>query len=359
MKIRRFQERLKEKKIDIALIYNIDSMGSDNDLVYFTGYKGVGALVIPKDKPAFVLVPGMEYGRIKGKGIRVYKLRKKKRLFEEIIDRLDKNKIKNKVIGINKNTVTLNVHKAMKRYFKKSKYKDIYASCEKVREVKEDNEISDIKKACTLTDRLFSEIVKNLKNKKIKTELDIVRFMELKAKGWDSNLSFPPVVASGKGASTAHYEAMDVRLREGFLVMDFGVKYKDYNSDMTRTVYIGKPSRKDIVLYNLVLNIQKNTIQNIKLGDNAGKIYDNVLKDLGEYKDYFNHGLGHGIGIKVHELPNITLDSKDKIKKDMIFTIEPGIYFEDKLGIRIEDTIIMKDKAVRLTNSTKDLIIIS
>lgn len=358
MMIKKFQERLRKKKLDFAIFLNVDSMNYDTDLVYFAGYKGIGALVIPKKKPAFLLVPDMEYGRVLGKGIRAYKLKKKKKLFEEVVDKLNKNRIRKKKIGINKNVVTLNVHKAMKKYIKKARYYDVSLDCAKTRAVKNKEEIEKIKKACNITDKLFSLLVKNLRSKKLRTELDIVKFLDKRAKSFNCSLSFSPVVASGKGASVAHYEASKVRLRKGFMVLDFGVKYKDYNSDMTRTIYIGKPTTKEKELYYLLLGIQEECIRQVKAGHTGGKVFDAVHCALGEYSQYFNHGLGHGIGVRVHELPNLTIDSKDKIEKNMIFTIEPGIYELNKYGIRIEDTVLMKKTPERLTKSTKDLLII-
>ena len=355
MKIKQFQKFLAEKKTDFALFYNIDSMDYDKDIVYFTGYKGIGALVIPKNKKPFLVVPEMEYGRIRNKNIRVYKWTKKKRLFEFILDVINKNKIKKKKIGINKNVFTLNVHRSFKKYLKKNKIIDVSGLCGKVRAIKTEEEAKNIKKACSITGLLFSSLIKNIKKKKLKTESDVVGFLNKKAKDFNCELVFA-VVASGKGASVPHYEAQNIRLRRGFCVIDFGVRYKNYNSDMTRTIYIGKPSKKEINLYTFLLNIQKNTKKNIKINDSCGRIYNSVKEQLGKYSKNFNHGLGHGIGIKIHELPNLTDKSKDKIQKNMVFTVEPGIYFQNKFGIRIEDTVLMKEKAIRLTKTTKDLL---
>ena len=107
-----------------------------------------------------------------------------------------------------------------------------------------------------------------------------------------------------------------------------------------------------------MLKIQKDTIDGIKIGDNCGKIYENCVKALKSHSKYFTHGLGHGVGVEIHEMPNLTLNSKSKIQKSIVFTIEPGIYIPKKLGIRIEDTILMGKKPVILTNTPKDLLIV-
>ena len=106
------------------------------------------------------------------------------------------------------------------------------------------------------------------------------------------------------------------------------------------------------------MNVQKNIISNIKINDNCGKIYENCVKDLKDYSKYFIHGLGHGVGTEIHELPSLSLNSKDKIKENMVVTIEPGIYIPKKLGIRIEDTILIRKKPEVLTKVSKGLLII-
>lgn len=358
MRIKEFQKELARKKIDFALFVNLSSLSVDNELLYFAGYKGVGALVIPKKKKPFLLVPEMEYGRRKDKGIRVLKLRKKKKLFEEVLNAVKRNKLSKKVIGLNKNNVALNLHTIIKRNFKKCRFVDVSLIIEKTRQVKTKHEIEMIKKACKLTDMAFSSLARELKKGRIKKEIEIVEFLSEQARKNNAELSFPPVVASGKGASVPHYEARNIKLRKGFMVLDMGIKFGNYNSDMTRTLYIGKPTKKETELYNFLLDIQKNAIRFVKPGMGCMKVYDFVRESMGKKAELFTHGLGHGIGIKVHELPNLTDECKDKILLNSVFTIEPGLYLLNKFGIRIEDTVLMKEKAIRLTKSTKDLLII-
>lgn len=155
-----------------------------------------------------------------------------------------------------------------------------------------------------------------------------------------------------------HHEPSNTKIKKGFCVIDFGVKYKGYCSDITRTICIGKPSDKEKETYNSLLAIQKNTINQIRSGKKCSELYDFVNNSLGKHQKYFTHGLGHGVGTQIHEMPNLSLNSKDRIKNNMVFTIEPGIYFPGKYGIRIEDTIFFKNKSILLTKTAKDLIII-
>jgi len=125
---------------------------------------------------------------------------------------------------------------------------------------------------------------------------------------------------------------------------------------MTRTIYIGKPSKKEIKYYNLVLNAQLTCIGYSYPGISCNDL-DAIARSALQGK-HFIHGLGHGVGKKVHQNPKISPNSRDYLKKGIVITIEPGIYFKNKLGIRIEDTIYIGNKPIILTKSTKKLILI-
>ena len=109
--------------------------------------------------------------------------------------------------------------------------------------------------------------------------------------------------------------------------------------------------------HKFLLNIQNDAVSKIRDNIKCSELYDFVIKRLGKLQKNFTHGLGHGVGVEIHELPNLTLNSKDRINDNMVFTIEPGIYFPKKFGIRIEDTVLFKRKTTVLTKTTKDLLI--
>ena len=296
----------------------------------------------------------MEYERAEKSMIKkAYKMDKKK-FFESINLILKKNKIKMKAIGIDKSAFTLLAYKGFKKQFKKARIKDLALDCLKLRQIKTKEEIKTIKKAFDYANKIINKAIKNFK--KFKTEAEAAAFLEYEAKKLGLEMSFPPIIASGKNASMPHHMPKNIKLQKGFCVIDFGIKYKGYCTDITRTIYIGKPSKKEKEIYNFLSKIQKDIINNIRLNDNCCKAYENCIKALKNYSKYFTHGLGHGVGIEIHELPNLTLSSKDKIKENMVFTIEPGIYIPNKLGIRIEDTILMEKKPTLLTNVAKDLL---
>lgn len=218
--------------------------------------------------------------------------------------------------------------------------------------------INYIKKSCKITDKIFSLIIKNLKNNKFKTEIDIKNFIKNKAKEYNCKLSFKPVVAIGKNAAEVHHKANKTKLKKGFLVVDLGVKYKGYCSDMTRTLYIGKPSKREKKLYNLVLEAQITAFNHALPGVYAADIDAIARAALQKYYKNFIHGTGHGVGKKIHQAPNLKPRGRFKLKKNMVITIEPGLYFKKEFGIRIEDTVLVKGKPVQLTKTSKKLVII-
>lgn len=223
-------------------------------------------------------------------------------------------------------------------------------------QIRKEFEIKNIAKACEISDKIFQEMIENFNFKK---ESEIMKFIFSKAKENKCGIAFRPVVASGKDAAKMHYMRNYKILRMGFCVIDFGVRYKKYCSDITRTIFIGKPNAKEIKLYNLVLRAQENSIKRAKEGALCSELTIACKKDLGKYGEKMTHTLGHGIGKRVHQRPWFGKKFKDVLKKNMVFTIEPGIYFPNETGIRIEDTVVLRDKLVLLTKSTKKLICVN
>ena len=356
MKINELQSILGRKRSDMALFCNTDITKVNPNMVYFSGYTGIGALIIPRKQPPFLVTPQMEIEKARKSMIKKVYSMEKKRFFNTIYGIIKKKNIKTKNIAIDNNNFTLYYYKVFKKQFKKIKSKDIAKDCLRLRAIKTEKEVQFLKISCNYADKIIQKAIKNFKS--FRTESEVAAFLEYEAKKQGLEMAFSPIVASGSNGSMPHHEPKNTKIKKGFCVIDFGVKYKGYCSDITRTIYIGKPSQKEKEIYNFLLNIQKNTIKEIKQDKKCSELYDFVNKELGKYKKYFIHGLGHGVGVEIHELPNLTLNSKDRIQNSMVFTIEPGIYFPKKFGIRIEDTVLFKNKPIVLTRTAKDLLII-
>ena len=216
------------------------------------------------------------------------------------------------------------------------------------------SKIECIKKACSVNDEIFSLLLKNIKA--MKTEKDIGNFIRKEARKRKLKIAFPPVVASGKNAAEIHHKPNKSKLKKGFLVVDFGVKVGGYCSDMTRTVYLGKASQKERQIYNNILSVQKSAVKKAKPGAECFDIDCFVRKKLGKSREFFAHSLGHGVGKKIHEKPNLSPKTCAVLKKGDVVTIEPGIYKKKSFGIRIEDTILVGKRPKALTKSAKRLI---
>lgn len=356
MRLKEFRAELVKKGIDFAVFLSLDSTMVDSNLFYFSGFVGIGALVVPKNKSPFLVVPLLDKERARKSRMKVYALKKKKKLFESVAELVKKNKIRTKKIGVDKGSLSLNVFKAFKKCFRKSKTGDVSELCLKLREIKKNDEIKKIKKACSISDSILKKCFSQFK--KFRTETDVAAFLEYEAKKLGCGLAFEPVVASGRGGSQPHYTPKNLKLRNGFCVIDFGVKYEGYCSDTTRTIFIGKPAKKDREIYESLLKIQEGCIKKIKTGMEGAELVKFVNDNLGKYSKNFIHGLGHGLGIDIHEFPNLKEESNDKLKKGMAFTIEPGIYFDGRFGIRIEDTICIKEKPIILTKIPKKMVVV-
>jgi len=349
MKIKEFQKFLQEKRIDACILFNTSNNKKDYNATYFSGLDlELFFVIVPKKKKPFVVVSNLEIGRAK-------KLSNLSVIgFEKDLFKLLKEKIgKIDSLGINFKSVSLHESKLLKKELCK-KMVDISDELRILRETKTDKEIRIIEKAAKVGDEIFKKTIDNFKS--FKTELDVKLFMdsEIRKKGYEP--AFETVVNSGSNASHGHFSAQDERLKKGFCIIDFGVKINNYNSDMTRTVYMGKPNKKEIETYERLRKIQQECIDSVKESMNFRDLDNIARKDIG--KDLI-HALGHGLGLEVHEGPNVGPNSKDKIEIGHLFTVEPGIYVKDKLGIRIEDDVILTKKGVKvLTKSTKELIIL-
>ena len=232
---------------------------------------------------------------------------------------------------------------------------------EKIREVKDEAEIQLIQKASDIVDETFEYILTVAKagmtEQQLKAKLES-KMLELGAEG----TSFDTIVASGVRGALPHGVASDKVINHGEMItLDFGAYYKGYSSDITRTFAIGEPDPQLKEIYNIVLEANLKGIEAAKKGI-TGKALDAVARDYiteKGYGDAFGHSLGHGIGLDVHEGPNLSRKSETELDVNNCVTIEPGIYIDGLGGVRIEDDILIKENGCeRFTKCTKNLIIL-
>ena len=217
--------------------------------------------------------------------------------------------------------------------------------------------IKHITKACQITTEILHECIANIRT--FKTEKAVDRWLRGQTRKRGCTLAFPPIVAVGRNAAEIHHKPNNTKLRKGFLVLDFGVKYKGYCSDMTRTLYVGTPSQQEQRVYDKVLKAAQAGIRKIKAGASCFEIDYASRKVLHEQREFFIHALGHGVGEKIHEKPSLSPRGIETLKPGHVVTIEPGVYVKGKFGIRIEDTLLVTRKGYKvLTRLPKKLYII-
>ena len=283
-----------------------------------------------------------------------------KRLFDEINEQIDKHRIKK--ILIETDFVTMQVFTRMQE----SLAAEVLASdilskkLKELRSVKCKTELQLIEKAQELTDETFSYILPRIEVGR--REKDIMLDMELFMRKMGSEgVSFDFIVVSGKNTSLPHGVPSEKRIEKGdFVTMDFGAVIGGYRSDMTRTVAVGFATDEQKAVYSTVLKAQTSAINEIKAGKRCCDI-DKTARDIIEriYPNTFGHGLGHSVGIEIHESPAFNTRDDTVLQENTVMTVEPGIYLADRFGVRIEDMVIVKANGVKnITKSSKELLIL-
>lgn len=242
------------------------------------------------------------------------------------------------------------------------KVKSTENAMEMLRLIKDDHEQELIKKACLLTDRSFKHICslkpQDLTNKKESSlAIEIEEYL-IEIGG--SRKSFDYVIAGNNNSSQPHYNPDFKKIHQGILLMDYGVIFKNYCSDITRTIFIGEKINPHLkYIYETVKEAQMMALNFCKEGVRASEL-DNIARKYITGKGYgenFGHSLGHGVGLEIHEPPWINQKNDQILKEGMVVTIEPGIYIENLGGVRIEDMVIVrKNSCENLYKSSKELI---
>ncbi len=338
---------------DCALI------SSDINRRYFTGMKSsAGTLLCFRDK-AYLIIDFRYIEKAK-KCVKNCEVILQDDLYYQVSQLLKKHNAYTVSIEAEEMTVALLNHISGKLIrFEIDSSDKLSNSIYDMRTVKSNDEIRKIENAQKITDNAFSHILEFIKEGRTEREiaLELDYFM---LKNGAEAISFETIALAGKNTSMPHGVPSDYIVQKGdFVLMDFGAVCDGYHSDMTRTVCVGTPTDEMKEVYDIVLSAQLNVLKNARSGI-EGKTLDNfarkIISDVG-YGDYFGHSLGHGVGMEIHEFPNISSKIEKIIPVNSVITVEPGIYIPDKFGIRIEDMVkITFDGCIDLTNSPKKLI---
>ena len=334
---------------------------SDSNRFYFTGFhSSAGSVLITKDE-AYFFIDFRYFEKAKSvvNSCRVILCEKRN---EQIYNTIKEHRID--TLFIETNYVCINELKDLRSNFCNIQILDdarFDKIIEEMRSIKNREELVYIKEAQKLTDKTFEYILNNIKEGR--TEKEIMLDMEFYMRRLGSEgVSFDFIVVSGENSSLPHGVPTDKPIEKGdFITMDFGAVVNGYRSDMTRTVALGDISEEQKRVYETVLKAQLDALSYVKTGAKCNEI-DKIARDViysNGYEGCFGHGLGHSVGIDIHEMPSFSPRCTTVLKTGMVMTVEPGIYIENKFGVRIEDMIFVTDNGFEnITKSEKKLIIL-
>lgn len=345
-RIRNLQKELPKQGLSALLI------SKPHNVRYLSSFVGTNRHLFITPKKAFLITDFRYFRSAKKqlmKGVEVY----------------DRNKGLNalmgkyKTIGFEDQFITVAGLRDLKKTLSGVKFKPIGDLLEKVRMIKEPSEIRIIKKGVQITEEILKRFVKTIKVGQSEDCMEW-RLLSIARKLGAEGFSFPPIISFGKETADVHHLKEHRKLKKGEkILIDFGIKYKGYKTDMTRVFYLSKATRIEHKIYSIVLEANKAGIKSIKVGKKFSEIdraARKVIEDAG-YGEYFGHSTGHGVGFQIHEMPHVGEKSDDVVAPGMVFTIEPGVYIEGIGGVRIEDMIHISanGKVEVLTRFPKDL----
>lgn len=341
----------------------------DENIYYLTGFYGKdsGSILLIVDNDIHLLVNFiyLEQARKSAKNKNLNITCYKKNKFRELAKILEDYSFSS--VGVEGKNISLTGFRKLEKLLSANSKRlvNIDGLVENLRIVKDEFEISKIKNACKITDKVFGSIINSgasAINKLSEIEL-ACRIEQLLVKSNSEGRSFDTIVAYGKNSSMPHYSPQKIKEKGGLILMDFGCKFENYCSDMTRTIFTRnqKICNEFKKIYDIVLKAQLLAVENCREGVACGQL-DRIARKFITSKGYghnFRHRLGHGVGIEVHEEPAVTMENRTVLRENMVITIEPGIYIENFGGVRIEDMVIVgKNGCEVLYNSKKSFFIL-
>ncbi|MHB8139270.1 MAG: M24 family metallopeptidase [Smithellaceae bacterium] len=339
--------------------YQVDGIifSSMSNIRYLSGFTGSdGALVLGSDG-AVLLVDG-RYTTQAAREVRqipVVQYSNKMQGIEQAVRDLSLKRT-----GFEALSVHVEMHRDLTRRLKKSKLVPLGDELRLLRAYKDKHEMIVMKKAAAIASKAMAGLARDIKPGW--TEQETALHLEMTARrAGAEQVAFETIVASGANAALPHARPTNRKIRNGdFVVVDFGVQYRGYCSDETCTFAIGELTGDQKNAYRSVLRAHDEAIAFIREGIAAADVDALVRRILGdEYSRYFVHGTGHGVGLEVHEAPRLAPNSQDILGAGMVVTVEPGLYYPGRWGIRIEDTVFVKENSCEIiTKMNKKLIVI-
>ncbi len=351
-KLEKLRGALKEKGIDAVIIFD------ELNQKYLSDFAFTDGLLFITQNTADLITDFRYYEMAMNKADKAFKISMPENKFDYISSIISENSVKS--IGFEGDFVSYRQYNRLSERFPEAELVSISDTVESIRQLKSPEEIAVMQRAQDITDKAFAHILNVLTPNM--TEIEVAAELEyvMRKSGADS-VAFDTIAVSGDASALPHGTPRNVKLKSGFLTMDYGAKLDGYCSDMTRTVVIGRADAEMKKLYNTVLKAQRAALDYLAVGADCGEA-DRIARDIidsnPEYKGAFGHSLGHSVGLFIHESPRLSrVAVGSKMRAGEIYTVEPGIYLFGKYGCRIEDMVaIQKDGIYNFTHSPKELI---
>lgn len=339
--------------------YKIDSLFFFNtsNIFYLSGFNGSDGVLLLTPARTILLVDGRytTQASLQTKNVQIIEFKDK---IAGIIQAIGDFRLKN--IGFESDQLTVDIYNKISSGFHKKIFVPLSDELKLIRARKDKTEIALMKKAASIGSSAIRGALSEIRQGV--TEKDLALELEYSARRLGADqVSFEPIVAFGKNSAQPHAKPTTKKIKKrDFIVIDFGVKYKGYCSDETCTVVFGELTKKQKHAYQAVKIAQEAALACIKSNVEASAVDRQVRNIFGnKYDAYFVHGTGHGVGLEVHEAPHLASNSQDVLETNMVVTVEPGLYFPGQWGIRIEDTVLVKENCCeKLTKMDKELIVI-
>lgn len=355
-RLKRFQAWLAEQgdAFDAILISN------RSNIRYLSGFTGTFAyLVISRDK-AFILTDSRYIMQARQQSVHFSLVKLERYTPPMSIAKVCEGEGWS-VLAFERDDLSFAFYDRLKACFGRANLIPVEKAVEQFRAVKDEEEIALLRQAEHIGDAAFAHVLEILRPGMTEKEVAFELEFAMRRQG-ASGLSFDTIVASGVRSAMPHGVASNKKIENGDLVVfDFGCVYEGYCSDMTRTIGVGSLSDAQKDLYALVLQTQEKALTAARAGVVGEKMQDLAQRsfDKAGFGSYFGHGLGHSVGLDIHEEPRFSRNVKDKLPAGTVISVEPGLYVPGIGGVRIEDLIVLEeDGCDNLTTSPKDLIIV-
>ena len=326
------------------------------NLFYLTGFWGEAIGVLENDGKTTIIAPELESGRAKDESINCDVVTSQRGGLISTLASLKKKKIC-------ADCQNYSMMKSLEKYIPRLKQSS--EPFYNARIIKDSEEVHILKKASSIIDQMFELCTQTIKKGISESDLQAILMSfaianDMHDTGYRSTLN-PLIIAGGPNGALPHAQVTKRKFANGdMIVVDLTLRYKGYVSDATRTFGLGSISKEARTVYEIVKESQKAGLAVVRPQRTCKSVDETCRKIIEKYHygHNFIHSTGHGIGLDVHESPNITSKSTTKLKKDMAITVEPGIYIPNKLGVRIEDSVIVRDRPIIMHKFTKDLVVI-